>query len=116
MFVWPKTVRKPTSDPPAPSSAFVPRLDVAPLRAGQRVDRGAKRIELALGDLEVEFGGHPVDARSHRAARLPQPQRTQVLDREGHIHDFDRVALTRREVDEAPVAKEVDLPAQIGRA
>ena len=94
---------------------FLFSVEVPVLFRRERVDLAAPGGELALRDGAVDlFGdvyGHVAwDARQAVTVR-DQPAGAQGLDGEGHVHDLGRVAVARREVDEAPLGEDVDLPA-----
>src|SRR5207245_2454782 len=79
---------------------FLPRIEVCPLFLRETIDSDPQAVQLQSGDFEIEILGDRVDARFQLCRMLGEVSRGDRLDRETHVHDLDRVALSRRDVHE----------------
>src|SRR5918998_2068515 len=87
---------------------FLPGGEVAGLFGGELVYLDPHRLELEAGDLAVYVLGQRVDLVRELALVLQQELGGQSLVRERHIHHGARVALGTRQVDQTPLAQQVD--------
>src|SRR3989442_13632294 len=71
------------------------------------IDSAPHAAELQARDFQVECRGDGINPRLHSGGVLREIAGRHRLDCEAHVHDFDRMALARCDVDEAALGDEV---------
>src|SRR5919112_2568808 len=66
----------------------------------QSIDAHADGVELGCGHLIVYVFGEEVYFVLHRGVLVREAVGAEGLDREGEVHDLDRMSITRRQVDD----------------
>ena len=97
------------------STPFDPAVLRLPVLLGEGVDGQAHGGQLHPADLVVDLLGDVVDLLLQLSGVLGHPLQGQGLDGEGHVHNLRRVAVARRQVDQAALGQHVE-GAAVGQA
>src|SRR5215211_5750612 len=98
-------------DPRPTRPSLAPAGQELLLRWRQCVDAHADGVELRCGYFVVYVFGEEVYPVLHRGVFVREAVGAEGLDREGEVHDLDRVPVARREVDDHAASDEVQSPA-----
>src|SRR5215218_6856203 len=101
-------------DPRATRSSLAPAGKELLLLRRQRVDAHADGVELRRGHLVVYLPGEEVYPVLHRGVLVREAVGAEGLDREGEVHDLDRMTVARRQVDDHAAPDEVQPTAVDG--